>query len=361
MSVAADLQPLRAPFPYFGGKRRAASLVWSALGDARHYVEPFCGSAAVLLSRPHAPQTETINDADGMVANFWRALRAAPSEVARHADWPVIEADLHARHRWLLGQRESLTEALVNDPHYFDAKIAGWWCWGACAWIGDGWCTAPSRQLRHLSDAGRGVHAPSRQLPHLGNAGRGVHAVHAPSRQLPHLGNAGIGVHAKRRRAAFADESVAFDSIGAWFDALAARLRHVRVASGSWERVLGPCALVADARAKCHRIGVYLDPPYSEGNQQYAAGGTGTGLSADVRAWCAEHGDDPRLRIVLSGYAGEHDALEARGWTVIAWKTKGGYANVGQNVGQNVNRTRERLWLSPHCEHAKQLSLVEAR
>lgn len=321
MRVAADLQPLRAPFPYFGGKRLAASLVWSALGDVRHYVEPFCGSAAVLLARPHAPQTETINDADGMVANFWRSVAAEPAEVARHADWPVIEADLHARHAWLLGQRESLTEALVNDPHCFDAKIAGWWCWGACAWIGDGWCAAPAR-------------------------GRG----------LPHLSSAGCGVHAKRRRAAFADESVAFDSIGAWFDALAARLRHVRVASGSWERVLGPCALVADARAKSHRIGVYLDPPYSEGNQQYAAGGTGTGLSADVRAWCAEHGDDPRLRIVLSGYAGEHDALEARGWTVIAWKAIGGYAN-----GQNVNRTRERLWLSPHCEHAKQLSLVEAR
>ena len=348
MSVAADLQPLRAPFPYFGGKRCAASLVWSALGNVRHYVEPFCGSAAVLLALPHAPQTETINDADGMVANFWRALRAAPSEVARHADWPVIEADLHARHRWLLERRESLATQLDADPDFFDAKIAGWWCWGACAWIGGGWCAAPSRQLPHLSDAGRGVHAPSRRLPHLGDAGRGVHA--------------------KRRRAVF--ESVAFDSIGAWFDALAARLRHVRVASGSWERVLGPCALVADARAKCHRIGVYLDPPYSEGNQQYAAGGTGTGLSADVRAWCAEHGDDPRLRIVLSGYAGEHDALEARGWTVIAWKTKGGYANVGQNVGQNVNRTRERLWLSPHCEHAAhathathatQLSLVEAR
>lgn len=38
---------LRAPFPYFGGKRRAASLVWEAIGNVDHYVEPFCGSAAV--------------------------------------------------------------------------------------------------------------------------------------------------------------------------------------------------------------------------------------------------------------------------------------------------------------------------
>ena len=42
---------LQAPFPYFGGKRRAASQVWQALGDPG-YVEPFAGSAAVLLGRP---------------------------------------------------------------------------------------------------------------------------------------------------------------------------------------------------------------------------------------------------------------------------------------------------------------------
>jgi hypothetical protein len=30
---------------------------------------------------------------------------------------------------------------LHADPDYFDAKIAGWWCWGACAWIGTGWCS----------------------------------------------------------------------------------------------------------------------------------------------------------------------------------------------------------------------------
>ena len=36
-------QPL-APFPYFGGKRRAAPIVWRALGDPSGYVEPFAGS-----------------------------------------------------------------------------------------------------------------------------------------------------------------------------------------------------------------------------------------------------------------------------------------------------------------------------
>ena len=73
---------LRAPFPWFGGKARAASLVWEALGDVANYVEPFAGSAAVLLARPHAGRCETINDLDGMVSNFWRAVRSQPDAVA---------------------------------------------------------------------------------------------------------------------------------------------------------------------------------------------------------------------------------------------------------------------------------------
>lgn len=48
MSVTATLA---APFPYFGGKRRAAPIIWGALGDPSGYVEPFAGSAAVLLAR----------------------------------------------------------------------------------------------------------------------------------------------------------------------------------------------------------------------------------------------------------------------------------------------------------------------
>ena len=41
---------LRAPFPWFGGKRRAADLVWPRLGDVSTYNEPFAGSLAVLLA-----------------------------------------------------------------------------------------------------------------------------------------------------------------------------------------------------------------------------------------------------------------------------------------------------------------------
>ena len=132
-----------APFPWFGGKSRAAPLIWSAIGaDVPNYVEPFAGSLAALLARPNKRiGTETVNDADGFLANFWRALAADSDAVAAAADWPVSEVDLSARHMWLVARREALTGRLQVDPDYYDVKIAGWWVWGICSWIGSGWCS----------------------------------------------------------------------------------------------------------------------------------------------------------------------------------------------------------------------------
>lgn len=79
--MSADL---RAPFPWFGGKSRVAHLVWSAFGaDVANYVEPFAGSLAVLLARPGEPRIETVNDLDGYLVNFWRAVQQALDDLLR--------------------------------------------------------------------------------------------------------------------------------------------------------------------------------------------------------------------------------------------------------------------------------------
>ncbi|PZU00928.1 MAG: DNA methyltransferase [Brevundimonas sp.] len=330
-----------APFPWFGGKKAVADRVWIGLGKIDHYVEPFFGSGAVLLRRPHAAGVETVNDADGLLANFWRAVRIDPTAVAAHADWPVNEADLHARHLWLVGRREALTEALMSDPDWCDVQAAGWWVWGLCAWIGSGWCSGNGpwrlidgrmtdvRKLPHLGDAGRGV---NRKLPHLGDAGRGV------NRQLPHMGDAGQGVNRQLPHLGNAGQGVE-----AWFHALADRLRGVRVSCGDWSRVVGSSVL----RAGGGVCGVFLDPPYDQGERAdvYAMESKVAGA---VRAWCLANGSDPALRVVLAGYAGEHDVLEAAGWWVEAWKARGGYGSQGEGRGRD-NAVRERLWFSPHC------------
>ncbi|MFZ3141132.1 DNA adenine methylase [Polaromonas sp.] len=329
---------LAAPFPYFGGKSGAAAQVWAAFGKVDNYVEAFAGSAAMLLAAPDQKRIETINDSDGFVANFWRAIAHDPDAVAHAADWPCNEVDLFARHSWLVRQSADLTERLHADPDYYDSKIAGWWCWGACNWIGSGWCsgTGPwvhdgnriinSRQLPHLGNSGRGI---NRQLPHLGDAGRGI------NRQLPHLGDAGQGINRETgglRRSEFIHD---------WFSRLHDCLRDVRVTCGDWSRV------VKDSVTTRHGLtAVFLDPPYAKGAMDYAVGGVGTDLPLQVQAWCASSGADKNLRIVLCGHAGEHDALLAHGWTTRKWTARKGYA---LSDDARDNTAGETLWCSPHC------------
>ena len=316
---------LTAPFPYFGGKSRACAQVWAAFGEVKNYVEPFCGSAAMLLGAPDGRRVETINDADGFVANFWRAVAKDDAAVAEAMDWPVNETDLFARHIWLVQQSEGLLARLHADPDYYDARIAGWWAWGACNWIGSGWCSGKGPWTvvdgAVVRNAGQGV---NRKLPHLDNAGRGV------NRKLPHLDNAGRGAF-----------------IRDWLAKLGARLRDVRVTCGDWKRVLTDGVTVRHGTTA-----VFLDPPYTKGAMDYAAGGVGGALASDVRMWCAENGHRKELRIVLCGHAGEHDELLSRGWNTRKWKARRGYAATSDAV---ENRASETLWVSPACVGAPEV------
>jgi len=353
--------PLRAPFPYFGGKSGAVAQVWEAFGDVANYIEPFAGSAAMLLAAPVGKRIETINDFDGFVANFWRAIAHDPEAVAHHADWPVSEVDLFARHSWLVRQTQELTDKLHADIDFYDARVAGYWCWGACNWIGSGWCsgTGPwvydgaaiidNRKLPHLGDAGRGINRKlphlgdagrgiNRQLPHLGNAGRGI------NRQLPHLGDAGQGINRKLPHLGDAkqgSEHPRTTFIRQWMQALHDRCKDVRVACGDWSRV------VKDSVTTRHGLtAIFLDPPYEKGAMDYSAGGMGIGLAKDVQAWCAANGQDPLLRIVLCGHKGEHDALLHHGWHTRTWTARKGYALTDEAVQNSKDET---LWCSPAC------------
>ncbi len=317
---------LRAPFPWFGGKFNASDLVWRAFGKVPNYVEPFAGSLAVLLSRPHVAKVETVNDKDGLLANFWRATAAAPDDVAKWCDWPVNEADLHARHRWLVGEALPLTEKLIADPNYFDAKVAGWWVWGLCMWIGGGWCHAD-------------VRVGGRRRPHLTNkSGIGVLALH---RSMPLIGSPGNGVHAPGRKKPLTHRDKGVHRDGhppELFAQLAQRLRGVRVCCGDWRRVLGRSTLGIDTNHGMTPCAVMLDPPYAHDlrdKRMYRE--DDHGISDEVREWAIENGDNPQLRIALCGYDGEHEMPST--WACAAWRS----------TGSGKNREKERIWFSPHC------------
>lgn len=70
------------PFAYFGGKSLLAPKIAALFPSHEHYVEPFCGSLAVLLAKPVSTY-ETVNDIDGELMTFWRVLRDRPGDLER--------------------------------------------------------------------------------------------------------------------------------------------------------------------------------------------------------------------------------------------------------------------------------------
>lgn len=371
-------EPMTIPVPWFGGKSRAASLIWDRFGHA-------------------LPKVATGNDISGFVANFFRCLATSETlaeAVASWADYPVHECDLHSIHKWLLRGAADLRTALDADPDYCDPKIAGRWAWGASAWIGTGWSeegASPSEQppldggKSAVGVHGRVARSPSVRLPDLAGgtqwgteepntrAGKGVHgvAVREPSRQLPAVSTAGMGLNSVGARTRLYDI----------FAELHRRLRYVRFSCGDAFRILTPSVTYRHGLTA-----VFLDAPYEGYEHVYGVGETtvkppsdkakakmtreeqamwgelgplyklgddgkieaAPSLSRRFQAYARTHGGRKDLRIIVAGYEGEHDVLERDGWEVVEWAAKGGYSNQ-RGGGDNGNKHRERLWCSPHC------------
>ena len=337
----------KTPWPWFGGKADASDAVWSALGDVAHYVEPFAGSLAVLLRRPHvcnrAYYSETVNDLDGLLVNAWRSIQMSPEATADAASWPVSEADLHARHVALVRWREERQlEHLMGDPLFHDPVMAGWWMWGQSSWIGSGWCsgkgpwTADADGRLHKQTKEPGVH---RKRTHLGDNGQGVNR--------PQAREEGVGDY----------HPMTMPELLRWMQFLSARLRHVRILNGDWKRACTGGALkTIPVRSGQLAAGVFLDPPYSaEAGRAELYSEEDWTVAHDVRQWCLEHGDDADLRIVLAGFDNEHTELEQHGWRCVEWYRagflKGGMGNTASS-GSQTQQKRERLWMSPHCLRA---------
>ncbi len=353
--MTATRQPkLKAPFPYPGGKSKVADLVWRRLGDVDNFVEPFAGSLATLLRRPaehfrNGYRVETVNDLNHFIVNFWRAVKADPEAVAGYADSPVLEADLHARHKWLFrsGQAKEWRAKMAEDADHYDAKVAGWWVYGMCCWIGSGWCGGDRTDYTQMPaisnerDIGQGVHSGRPNLADAFDIGRGVHA----------RGNLG-SCNARR------------EWLNDWMRRLSDRLRLVRTCYGHWNRI-------CDSDSTMTRLGVtgvFLDPPYpanrgdtGDGAKKKSRDATlyatdkGADLDAlrdEVRDWCIKWGAVKDVRVAVCGYEGDGYELltDAHGWTCESWEANGGYANQRRGgKGKAENAKRERIWFSPNC------------
>jgi len=105
---------VKPAFAYYGSKGQLASWIVSLLPRHRVYVEPFAGSAAVLLAKPRSTH-EIINDVDGHLVNFFRVLRDRPE-------------DLEHACRLSPYSRDEFAQADVADPSIDDLERARrWW------------------------------------------------------------------------------------------------------------------------------------------------------------------------------------------------------------------------------------------
>lgn len=91
---------LRAPFKYPGGKSRSIDKILPRLPYRGVYVEPFGGSAAILLAR-HPSKLEVFNDRYAGVVAFYRCLRD-PSRMTKLCE--AIELTVHSREDFIINR-----------------------------------------------------------------------------------------------------------------------------------------------------------------------------------------------------------------------------------------------------------------
>jgi DNA adenine methylase len=119
---------VRTPLTYYGGKQRLAREIVALMPTHRVYFEPFAGGAAVLFAKPRA-ERETLNDVDGRVMRFWRALRDRPDELVRaiagtpysRSEWEACKAEPDAE-----DDVEAARRFLVHTDQSFSREGTGW-------------------------------------------------------------------------------------------------------------------------------------------------------------------------------------------------------------------------------------------
>jgi len=284
-----------APFPYFGNKRKVIPLVWKRFGRPKQYIEPFCGSAAMLLGSYHVAKLEVINDLSGFIANFWRSVKHQPEKVAEFADYPVSHLDFRMRENALVAKVKELAGGLADPDWPGDAKVAGWWCLGQCSDIGLSYCSTDS-------------------------------ASHQLATTVQGLDCSGSKPHIKGQRLT---SNTAISDPRSLFDTLGTRIKRVKVLHGTWDRSMW----FNDAP---NDVAVFFDPPYRSYDDVYRD--EVTVVLDDIVSWCKEHSD---CRIALCGHDGDYDLS---GWDVVQWD-KGG-ATVS---GSTKNKSNEAIWFSPGC------------
>lgn len=119
----------RPPLRYYGSKWRLAKWIIKQFPPHTCYVEPYGGSAAILLQKEPA-DFEVYNDLDGHVVTFFRMLRERPEDLIQ-----AIALTPYARAEQLLSYQETEDE-LEKARRFF---VRSWQSFGGAAKRQSGW------------------------------------------------------------------------------------------------------------------------------------------------------------------------------------------------------------------------------
>jgi len=113
-------------FPWPGGKTRHITQILPQFPDHRRYVEPFGGSAALLLNKPPS-YVEVFNDLDDDIVHFFRTVREQREELQQWLRQVPYSESLHAE--W---QEDYFSGRRADN----DVERAGRWFYLRCTTYG---------------------------------------------------------------------------------------------------------------------------------------------------------------------------------------------------------------------------------
>lgn len=259
---------ITAILPYFGGKRTLAGKIVEALGPHTVYWEPFCGSLAVLLSKP-AVRMETAVDLYGDLVNLARVLQARDAAEAMYAAlYPMVPCN--ALHREAKERLAGRADRPAGTPPDVERAVDFF----VCSWLGRNGCIGTKQFNNNFC--------------------------------VRYTSNGGATAHRWRS---------AVGSIPDWH-----------------ERLKGVVVLEADGIAVCERVedkagtAIYADPPYLSKGASYVHD-----FDADDHRRLAEAlRRFTRTRVVVSYYAHPRLADLYHGWRVIELASTKALANQGR-------------------------------
>jgi site-specific DNA-adenine methylase len=292
----------RQLFPYVGGKYLVAPKINRRFGEIDTRIDAFTGSSSWILASPPV-KYEIVNDLDGYVVNYLRAVKYAPDEIARHLDFPRAELELIAYHHYTRDKFTELVARLGGDPEYYDPVIAARWAY----------VMAHCVMYEHKRAGGWLVR--DGRLVYERGAGRRRGSMASTPQLLAQL--------VKEHR------------VSEYVAALSERLRNVWVMWNDFEVVVGKAN-----RHDLGVVGILLDPPYPRHLRDFDYDTDSEDIWHRAARWAIANGDNPKYRIAVCGYNdAESDALFPPSWSRLFWR----------RFGLGRNKDKECVWFSPHC------------